>query len=310
MLVDEAVVRKDAAVEAQQGLDDLLLGGGQVVDVVELLALHHKHHARLHVLLLVVEDVTGAREEMERALDDVGEKVLLGAEAVEVEIVGHIVSVAHGQRKEVRQFLVDVADGGERREGVAHTAAQLAVVGPLGEEHGVGLLPVAARAPRLLEVGLGRFGGFDVYHKAHVGLVDAHAKGVGGHHHSRLALVPALLAELLVDAGEACVVVERGDAGGLEEAGVLARGLAIACVDDGGARHTAQDMHQFAALVLGVAHDVGQVAPLETHAYHIGLAELEAALYVLHDLGRGRGREGEHGGSRSPIARCSEPRRP
>ena len=42
--------------------------------------------------------------------------------------------------------------------------------------------PVPSGAARLLIVGLQALGHIVVNHIGHVGLVDAHAKGVGGHH--------------------------------------------------------------------------------------------------------------------------------
>mmetsp|Transcript_13468 Transcript_13468/g.33934 ORF Transcript_13468/g.33934 Transcript_13468/m.33934 type:complete len:340 (-) Transcript_13468:336-1355(-) len=57
-------------------------------------------------------------------------------------------------------------------------------------EHGEGGQPVAAGSPRLLVERLQALREVEVHHHAHVGLVDAHAKGDGGRHDGRAAAGP------------------------------------------------------------------------------------------------------------------------
>ena len=66
-----------------------------------------------------------------------------------------------------------------------------------GEEHeAIGGSTVTSRAACLLVVGLHALGHIVVHHEGDVGLVDAHAKGVGGHH-DRFAIVEEILLVLL-----------------------------------------------------------------------------------------------------------------
>lgn len=55
------------------------------------------------------------------------------------------------------------------------------------EEVALGWPAVSPRPPDLLHVALEGLGHVVVHHPAHVGLVQAHAKGHGGHHHPQLA---------------------------------------------------------------------------------------------------------------------------
>ena len=71
-------------------------------------------------------------------------------------------------------------------------APQADVLGAV-EEHDLGGLAVAARAPDLLVVGVERLGDLGVEDPAHVGLVDAHPERGGGHDDVELAVHEALL---------------------------------------------------------------------------------------------------------------------
>ena len=84
-----------------------------------------------------------------------------------------------------------------------------ALVAALGEEQRARRAPVAPRAPGLLVVGLDRPRHGGVGDRAHVGLVDAHAERVGGHHHLDLAGHEAPLGVGALLAPEARVVGEH-----------------------------------------------------------------------------------------------------
>lgn len=47
-------------------------------------------------------------------------------------------------------------------------------------------------------------------------------------------------------------------------------------------------------LVIGVAHDIGQIAAVEAHAVHILLLKQQPLLYVINHLWRSGGGEGQH----------------
>ena len=103
-------------------------------------------------------------------------------------------------------------------------------------------------------------------HEAHIGFVDTHAKGIGGHHHAYFVLLPPSLALILDGTVESCVVEGGRDACLREQFGIFLRASPATRIDDGRALDALEDMYQLFALVGGVAHHVGKVLPLETHA--------------------------------------------
>ena len=89
--------------------------------------------------------------------------------------------------------------------------------------------------------------------------------------------------------------VECRDALLPEPLGHVLRLLAVARVEDGAARHGAQDVERLLQLFLGIADHVAEVLAGKAHAEHAVVAEVEVAADVVDDEGRGRGREGERG---------------
>ena len=74
------------------------------------------------------------------------------------------------------------------------------------EHPGVGGLAIAAGAAGFLVVALDVLGAVQVGHKTHIGFVDAHAKGHGGHHDDAFFAQEAVLVRLTHRAIEAGVV--------------------------------------------------------------------------------------------------------
>ena len=113
-----------------------------------------------------------------------GERLGLVAEVAQDRVVP--AAAALGPAHEVEEEAPLVLDHlGPRRllapAALDEAPAQRQVAGRVQEE-AEGLLPVAPRAPDLLVVGLDRARRGEVDDGAHVGAVDAHAEGVGGHH--------------------------------------------------------------------------------------------------------------------------------
>ena len=78
------------------------------------------------------------------------------------------------------------------------------------EQQAFRLGPVSPGAPRLLVVVLQAEGQVVVDHVAHVGLVDAHAKGVGRHHHAGAVIEEVVLVAVAL-LGREPGVVARGE---------------------------------------------------------------------------------------------------
>ena len=94
------------------------------------------------------------------------------------------------------------------------------------------LSSVAARAARLLIVALERVAERVVDHEAHVGLVDAHAESVGGHHHADFVREPLLLAQRPFGVAQPAVVGRGRDTLPAQHVGDLLGPFARAHIDD------------------------------------------------------------------------------
>ena len=134
--------------------------------------------------------------------------------------------------------------------------------------------------------------------QADVGLVNAHAEGVGGHHYARPALLPVALALVAHGRFKSGVVKRRAYAAVGQGLGYLLGALAAPYVNDGRAVGAAQQAQRFVPLVARPDYEVGKVLALETHAEDVLAPEAELILDVVYDARRGRGRERKHGGVR------------
>ena len=211
--------------------------------------------------------------------------------------------------------LTDIVFAGE---GISDTLLEFALVCSVIQEHGIGPASVAPSTASLLEICLDTVWTVDVYHQSHVGLVDAHAEGIGGYHHPYPAFLPSLLSLILHAGVKTCMVEGGGDACLVEQFRHIFRALTAAGVDNGRARHAVQDMKELLALVCGIPHDVDEVLPLEAHLEEVetsgtsrtsftslaSLASLpsELLLDILHNLRRSGRRERQHGGMGKKLA--------
>ena len=94
------------------------------------------------------------------------------AELLDGKLEDVVVARTDGHLIEVGQVVVHLADLVFLGEGVADALEQLQAVDTVEEQDGVGFLPVASGAARLLEVGLDAVGAVGVDDYADVGLVD------------------------------------------------------------------------------------------------------------------------------------------
>ena len=130
-----------------------------------------------------------------------------------------------------------------------------------------------------------------------VGLVNAHAEGVGRHHDLN-AVVEEVVLILPAHLGVQLGVVGRcPDAPALEQAGRLVHLLRSAAIDD--TRVVALPEHKVQQLLgllagQGAARLEVEVGPVEAGRHLIGLMELEVAADVVPHPGRRRGRERAH----------------
>ncbi len=189
-LLDVLVIGEETSVASQHGRDDRILIRRVVEEPIELITSHEKFHASLCVRVCLIVDVSSVLQDMKGRCH--AERVVAVDEAELVDVERECVSAtaSHAKFEEVGQVVVDIAHKLLGREGGADSPGELGLVATVPQEDGVGLLPVAPRSSRLLEVGLDGVGTVDMYHKPDVRLVDAHSKGIGGRHDTFLVGLP------------------------------------------------------------------------------------------------------------------------
>ena len=175
-------------------------------------------------------------------------------------------------------------------------------------EHAIGAAAVASGTACFLVVGFHAAGQVVVQDEANVGLVDAHAEGVGGDDDRALALHEALLAALAIGLGHAGVV-SADDALGqllLKVGGEFFDGLAGGAVDDAGSGRRRRDRCSegaiFLAIVAKEAGGVAQVGPVESGDVHLRRAQFQVRDDVGADLRRRGGGERDGDGRAEGLA--------
>ena len=163
------------------------------------------------------------------------------------------------------------------------------------EEDAVRRLPVPSGPSRLLVVGLQALGHVVVDDIAHIGFVNAHAEGVGGHHDRpvvKLKVVLICLALLLVQPG---VIAGGGDAPLAQGGADLLHAGAGGAVDDAALpTPLLNQFQQGGQLSLGAPHVQEQVGAVETGDLAQGILQLQALRNVVPHLCCGGGGEGGH----------------
>ena len=151
---------------------------------------------------------------------------------------------------------VDLLDLLQGRELLVEAAADAVAVVGGDQQQGIGAQAVAPCTPGLLIVALQRVAQGVMHDEAHVGLVDAHAECVRGHHHARFSREPLFLSQRPFGMPEPAVVGCGRNALPLEEVCDLLRALARAHVDDSRAGDVAHQTQQLSLFVIRMADAV------------------------------------------------------
>ena len=167
-----------------------------------------------------------------------------------------------------------------------------------------GRIAIAAGAARLLVVGLDALGHIVVDHVAHVGLVDAHAKGVGGNHHLKIVVNKGTLALAAGVIAHAGMVAANANAAGAQRLGKLAcqriDRLAGRAIHDAALARMRNHIVAHPRCLGLVAHLLAakvEVLAIEARHHRRGILQAEHLLNVrAHTLSRRSGK-GRHDGA-------------
>ena len=167
-----------------------------------------------------------------------------------------------------------------------------------------GRIAIAAGAARLLVVGLDALGHVVVDHVAHVGLVDAHAKGVGGNHHLDIVVDKGALALAAGVVAHAGMVTANANATGAQRLGKLTcqriDGLAGRAIHDAALARMRDHIVAHPGGLGFVAHLLAakvEVLAIEARHHRRGVLQAEHLLDVrTHALGCRSGK-GRHNGT-------------
>ena len=191
----------------------------------------------------------------------------------------------------------DLLEGVLGRAFVDH-AALVDHVGQAVGHPGIGGQPVAACAAGFLVVALDVLGHVHVGHEAHIGLVDAHAEGDGGHDDDAVLAQEAVLVQLARLEGQARVVGQGGHAGLAQRLGQLLHALARLAIDHAGlalvlALDEAQQLVADVLLLGDAVADVGAVEAADEVPRALQLQPLDD-VGARQRIGRGRERNARH----------------
>ena len=209
--IDETIVGEESSVVAQHGIDDCVFLRSLSVQAVEFVAADDEMYTRLVVAFFFVVDVARLRQNVERGFHTNGEMLVDAAEFVDVELKGCIGTTSHTYLIIVGEMFVHLPDFFFWRICAVNALMQFMHVVIIAKKHGIGFLPIATCAAGFLEVGFRRIWAVVVNHKAHIGLVDAHAKGVGRHDHARFVVLPLFLSEVAFCGVEAGMIGQCRD---------------------------------------------------------------------------------------------------
>ena len=133
-------------------------------------------------------------------------------------------------------------------------------------------------------------------HETHVGFVDTHAEGDGGHDHVHLFHQEGVLVAGAGDGIHAGMVGQRLDAIDIEQFGDLLHLAAAQAIDDAALAGVLLDVADDIALGIGfVADFVVEIRAVEGGLEDLRIRHPQVFLDVRLHLGRGRGGEGDDG---------------
>ena len=197
-LADEDIVGKHACIKTKNGLNDLLRILVELVEMIECLATRGEHETRMAVGLFVVDNVACLIEQTKGIVGGRNGELVGSAEAQEVELEERVAASADRDLEETRELLIDGADEVALGIFVGQVLDKVETVALFAKYPCCGWTEVATCSSCFLEILFGRRWKVEMDDKAHVGLVDAHAKGIGSNDDRYFARNPVILPFLLI----------------------------------------------------------------------------------------------------------------
>ena len=161
------------------------------------------------------------------------------------------------------------------------------------EHYGVSLLAVTSCSSCLLEVGFESVGKLIVDDESYVRLVDAHAEGVGCHHHSHLVVTPCTLSFVFSGRFKSGVIESGAYSVLLQYSVYVFRSSAASQIYDGATANRLQYVYELRFLVVRFSYHISQVLAYEAHLEHVRLLESKPFLNVHRHTFRCRCSKGE-----------------
>ena len=190
------IIDEDAAIMTQHREDKPLLRRKERTEKLASSDVYTQSAGRF--LLVAILDVASLVQQVERT-DERSRVIAKGAaELLEVELTHDIHALPLGDAQKAAQQLVSITHIIEFRKLVRQPTRHYLSLLPQRQQNSISLLPVSTRTAGLLKVGLYGIRYICMKHQTHIGLVDAHTKGVGSHHNAELVTPPALLTLVLL----------------------------------------------------------------------------------------------------------------
>ena len=212
-----------------------------------------------------------------------------------------VIARAHTYLIIIGQMLINLADVILIREGVGNAFFKFGFVVAVIQQHGIRLETIATSTTCLLEIGLDTIRTIHMYHHAYIGLVDTHAKGVGGHHYTILVFLPLALSLIFRAGIKACMIECGCDAGLADNLRKLLSALATAGIHNSRALHVFQNVYQLFCLILSMPYHISQILAFKAHLEHVEITR-QFCLDIVNHLWRGCGSKSQYGHARHQFA--------
>src|SRR5574344_728412 len=218
----------------------------------------------------------------------------VAAEFHYVKFESHAISRADGYLEEIGDMLIYLTDIILVGKVGNSPFSQSGNVRTIGEQYGIRLLAVATGASGFLKIRLDAVRRLDMYHDTHIRFVDTHTEGVGSHHNAYFVRLPFALSFVSYAVGKSGMIECGFDIIIAKEFRQFFGFLSVSDVYDGATVNLVEYVQHLGRPVLGVSHNLSEIAALKTHREHVSCPEMQFVLNVVNNSGIGGCRECEY----------------